>query len=175
MQGIPELGNNPISVSSPQDMSSMWKALGRGGGCKVKTFFCYCCAVTSKDSATPRKTCCHSCLEKGRQKCYHSDIGDESTLLRLSADLQQMTTTHQFLQFEDTSGLLLKLQSHLNPSQFEKERDQSNIEFVPLSDIQKRDHYLSYLKPDLPLLGLSLLRSHVERVQRLRTSFQLMT
>ena len=147
LEGIPELGSNPIMVSSPQDMSSMWKALGRGGGCKVKTFFCYCCATTSKDSATPRKTCCDSCLEKGRQKCFHSDTGDEDTLVRLNADLQQMTTTHQFLQFEDTSGLLLKLQSHLNPSQFEKERDPSNIDFVPQTDSQKRDHYLSYLKP----------------------------
>jgi hypothetical protein len=175
LEGIPELGNNPISVSSPQDMSSMWKALGRGGGCKVKTFFCYCCAVTSKDSATPRKTCCHSCLEKGRQKCYHSDIGDESTLLRLTADLQQMTTTHQFLQFEDSSGLLLKLQSHLNPSQFEKEKDPSNIEFVPQSDIQKREYYLNYLKPDLSLLGLSIVGSPMERVQRLRTALELLT
>jgi hypothetical protein len=96
-------------------------------------------------------------------------------LLRLSADLQQMTTTHQFLQFEDTSGLLLKLQSHMNPSQSEKERDPGNIEFVPLSDIQKRDHYLSYLKPDLSLLGLSLMGSHMERVQQLRTALELMT
>jgi hypothetical protein len=86
-----------------------------------------------------------------------------------------MTTTHQFLQFEDTSGLLLKLQSHLNPSQFEKERDPSNIEFLPLSDIQKRDPYLSYLKPDLSLLRLSLMGSHMERVQQLQTALELMT
>jgi hypothetical protein len=73
LEGIPELLNNPISVSSPQDMSSMWKALEQqGGGCKVKTFFCYCCAAVTLDSATPRKTCCVSCLEKGRQKCYHA-------------------------------------------------------------------------------------------------------
>jgi hypothetical protein len=36
LEGIPELGNNPIMVSLPQDMSSMWKGLSRGGGCKVK-------------------------------------------------------------------------------------------------------------------------------------------
>jgi hypothetical protein len=125
---------------------------GRRLQLKVKTFFAS--AVTSKDLATPRKTCCESCLEKGRQKCYHSDTGDEATLLRFNAALQQMTTTHQFLQFEDTSGLLLKLQSHLNPSQFEKERDPSNIGFVSQSNIQKRDHYLIYLKPDLSWLGL---------------------
>jgi hypothetical protein len=131
--------------------------------------------TSSEDSATPRKTCCDSCLEKGRKEYYHSDNGDESTLLRLTADLQQMTTTHHFLQFEDTSGLLLKLQSHLNPSQFEKEKDASNLEFVPQSDIQKREHYLSYLKPNLSLHLLSLMGSHMECVQQLRMALELMT
>ena len=59
-------------------------------------------------------------------------------LERLNVDLEQMTMTHQFLQFDDTSGLLLKLQSHLDPSQFEKEKDSSNIDFVPQSDSQKK-------------------------------------
>jgi hypothetical protein len=129
----------------------------------------------SKDSATPRKTCCDSCLDKGRQKCFHSDTGYEATLLRLNANFQQMTTTHQLLQFEDTSGLLLKLQSHLNPSQFEKERDPSNIDFVPQPNIQKRDRYLRSLKPDLSFLGLSLMGSHMDRGQGLRMALELMT
>jgi hypothetical protein len=162
-------------VSSPQDMPSIWKALGQGGGCKVKTFFCYCCATTSKDPATPRKTCCDSCLDKGRQKCFHSDTGDKATLVRLHANLQQMTTNHQSLQFEDTSGLLLKLQSHLNPSHFVKERDPSNIDFVPQPDIQKRDHYLSYLKPNLSFLGLSPTGSHMEPGQSLWMALELLT
>jgi hypothetical protein len=157
LERIPDLGNNPIMVSSQQDMVSMWKALGQGGSCKAKTFFCYCCAITSELLASPWKTCCDSCLEKGMQKSFHSNTGVEATLLRLDANLQQMTTTHQFLQFEDVSGLLLKLQSHLNPSQFEKERDPSNIDFVPQSNVQKRDPYLSYLKPNLSFLELSVL------------------
>jgi hypothetical protein len=45
-EGLPESGIRPIQVSSPQDMSSTWKALGHGGGCKVHTYFCYCCALT---------------------------------------------------------------------------------------------------------------------------------
>jgi hypothetical protein len=174
-EGLPQLGIYPIMVSSPQDMSSMWKALGRGGGCKVKTFFCYCCAMTSKESATQRKIKCPSCVLSGRQKCFHSDTGDVATLHRLNLDLQQMTATHGFLQVDDTSGLLSKLQSHLDPSQFEKEKDASNIDFVPLSDNQKRDHYLNYLKPDLSRLGLSLMGSHTDRGNRLRTALELMT
>jgi hypothetical protein len=98
-----------------------------------------------------------------------------ATLERLNVDLQQMTTTHQFLQFDDTSGLLKKLQSHLDPSQFEKEKDPSNIDFVPHTDNQKRNHYLNYLKPDLSSLGLSLMGSHIDRRNRLRRALELMT
>jgi hypothetical protein len=69
----------------------------------------------------------------------------------------------------------LKLQSHLNLSQqFEKERDPSNIDFVSHSNIQKRDHYLSYLKSNLSFLGLSLVGSHMDRSQGLQTALELM-
>jgi hypothetical protein len=64
-EGLPEMGIRPINVSSPQDMSSIWKAIGRGGGCKVKIYFCYCCATILKESATPRKLLRASCVEKG--------------------------------------------------------------------------------------------------------------
>jgi hypothetical protein len=65
-EGLPETGIRPINMASPQDMSSIiWKGIGRGGGYKVKTYFCYCCATTSKESATPRKLLCASCIEKG--------------------------------------------------------------------------------------------------------------
>jgi hypothetical protein len=86
-----------------------------------------------------------------------------------------MTATHGFLQVDDTSGLLLKIQSHLDPSQFEKEKDASNIDFVPLSDNQKRDHYPNYLKPDLSQLGLSLMGSHADHGNWLCTALELTT
>jgi hypothetical protein len=86
-----------------------------------------------------------------------------------------MTSTHQFLQYDDTTDELSKLQLTLDPSQFEKEKDRSNIEFVPLTDNQRRDHYLNYLKPDLTYLGLSLMGTHQGRVDRLRTALELMT
>jgi hypothetical protein len=42
-----------------QDMSSIWKTTGRGGTAKVKTFPCYCCAVTSATlvAAQPKEKC----------------------------------------------------------------------------------------------------------------------
>jgi hypothetical protein len=63
----------------------------------------------------------------------------------------------------------------LNPFRFEKEKDPSNIDFVPQSDTQKRDHYLSYLKPDLSFLGLSLMGTHMEHGKQLWMALELMT
>jgi hypothetical protein len=138
VEEIPELGIIPIMVSSPQDMSSMWKALRMGGGCKVKAFFCCCYTITSKDLATPWKPRCDSCLEKGRQICCHSDTGDEATLLSINANVQQMTTAHHFLQFEETSGLLLKLSNLIRTLPSLRNREiQATLTLIP-SQIFKR-------------------------------------
>ncbi len=47
-----------------QDMSSIWKTTGPGGTAKVKTFPCYCCAMTSRTlvAAQPKEECfCGNC------------------------------------------------------------------------------------------------------------------
>jgi hypothetical protein len=69
---------------------------------------------------------------------------------------------HKFFQFRDMLQLVVKLQSHLDPSHFEKEKDSSKIDFVPQSDSQEKEHYLSYLKANLSHLGLSLMGTHME-------------
>jgi hypothetical protein len=58
---------------------------------------------------------------------YHT--GDVATLDILSSDLEELQETHQFLA-GNTNVLLSKLQTHLDPSQFEKGSDPSNIEFT---------------------------------------------
>jgi hypothetical protein len=35
-------------------MSSIWKTAGKGGMAKVKTFPCYCCAITTATLVTPQ-------------------------------------------------------------------------------------------------------------------------
>jgi hypothetical protein len=82
-ESLLELGIQPIMVSLLQDMSSMWKALGRRAGCKVKTLFCCCCSIKSKDSAIERKIPCPSCIKMGQLRLYHRDTGDATTLEHL--------------------------------------------------------------------------------------------
>jgi hypothetical protein len=50
-----EGGTMRIEVTSPQDQSSFWKALKRGGACKVARDFCHCCACTSAEVILPNK------------------------------------------------------------------------------------------------------------------------
>jgi hypothetical protein len=101
-------------------------------------------------------------------------LDDVATLDRLSTDLEQLQETYQFLA-GDTTILLSKLQTHLDPSQFEKGTDPSNIEDIAGSDRIKKDQYLKYLKPDLILLGLSLMGSHSDRIDGVCTALELMT
>ena len=49
--GLPELSN--FRVLSPQDMSSIWKTVGLGGGCHTKEYFCYCCSCRKHDIRIP--------------------------------------------------------------------------------------------------------------------------
>jgi hypothetical protein len=50
-------------------MSSIWKSLKKGGGCKNRTLFCHCCSLTKKRVHLARPIPCQSCVEKDRAKC----------------------------------------------------------------------------------------------------------
>lgn len=64
----------------PQDMSSIWKTTGHGGTTKVKSFPCYCCAVTTATLVMPQPK--EKCFrgDRGRQpKCYHQPMVTSDT------------------------------------------------------------------------------------------------
>jgi len=61
-----------IKCIFPQDMSSIWKTTGKGGAAKVKTFPCYCCAVTTATLVTPQpKEKCFRGERCKQPRCYH--------------------------------------------------------------------------------------------------------
>jgi hypothetical protein len=45
----------PFNIVSPQDMSSHWKTLLKGGAAKRDNYFCHCCNCTSDLITVPRK------------------------------------------------------------------------------------------------------------------------
>ena len=53
IEGFDESGPGRFQISSPQDVSSFWKSLKRGGACKQDKDFCAWCASTSNQCRLP--------------------------------------------------------------------------------------------------------------------------
>ena len=66
----------PFVVASPQDISSFWKSLGRGGACKRDEDFCHCCAIKSSHVITPNIIKCAHCVHFSNKLCYHHNVCD---------------------------------------------------------------------------------------------------
>lgn len=58
-------GSKPFNISSPQDMASIQKTLGKGGDAGSKNYFCHCCSIKSEDRATPNTEKCEAYKEEG--------------------------------------------------------------------------------------------------------------
>jgi hypothetical protein len=81
-----------------QDMSSIWKTTGRGGTAKVKTFPCYCCAVTTRTlvAAQPKEKCFRG--NRCRQPvCYHHPMMCEETLQTWRVQKEQLQQEYPYL------------------------------------------------------------------------------
>jgi hypothetical protein len=83
-------GFKQFKKSSPQDGSSFWKSLERGGACKVAIDFCHACACKSRQCSVPWDVPCSKCAEKNRARCYHWDVGDDATLARVQEELEEL-------------------------------------------------------------------------------------
>jgi hypothetical protein len=154
---------NGFSVTSPQDESSFWKSLKRGGAAKVKTYFCRCCACTSDNIERPRQGAlrCGKCLDEGRSKCFHWDVGDVETLARIQGDLDELINSHGFLLHTEEHK---HLRTRLETDQVDKKEDMSNIEFEPTSMLQQADFARDFVNHDLEVLKLSRRGNLSERI-----------
>jgi hypothetical protein len=155
-----------IDVSSPQDQSSFWKALKRGGACKVAKDFCHCCACTSDGVITPNKVKCARCIETGRENCYHWEVGDEACMLRVQAELAVLKDTYPYLADE---SVLEKLKIRLDECQVNKLTDLTNIAYAPRNRAEKQLFGEVFLNHDLQVLGLSIVGSLETRRERLKS------
>jgi hypothetical protein len=126
-----------INVTSPQDQSSFWKALKRGGACKVAKNFCpHCCACTSDEVIKPKKVKCTRCQETARENCYHWDVGNMACMERLQGKLGVLKAWYPYL--VDLS-VLSRLKICLDESQVNKLTDKTNIAFQPWNRGEKNN------------------------------------
>jgi hypothetical protein len=152
---------------SPQDGSSLWKALDRGGACKNKKEFCPYCACTSDQCVQPRSFPCESCVLIGRKDCYHWDVGDEATYARLQSSLDQLKSTFPFLAGDE--DLLAKVRMRYAPQEVVK--DITNIEFSPTNQ-SETNRFSKKVNDELKLLGLPSLGSLSQRRARLLAALE---
>jgi hypothetical protein len=154
----------PFNVSAPQDMSSIWKSLKKGGGCKNRTLFCHCCSLTKERVHLARPIPCQSCVEKDRAKCYHYPVGDTATLAAASERLLSMSINHPHL----ADGTIKeRLNVRFDENQMEATRDMGNILFLP-ENIQERLRFSQeFVNHDLSILGLPLIGNLEARRARL--------
>ena len=160
-----------FTITSPQDESSFWKVLKRGGAAKVRTYFCRCCACRSDIIEKPKAGAlvCDKCRDSGNSQCFHWDVGDAETLARIQGELDELRTAHAYLQDPDGQK---KLKTRLEPIQIDKDTDISNIDFVPVTSSEKSLFAQDYVNHDLEVLKLSRRGSFDERRVRLRVALE---
>ena len=77
----------------PQDMSSIWKAVGRGGMAKVKKLPCYCHTITSSELAmSHQKKKCFRGEQCKQDKCFHHDMITDEMMETWQAQKDKLIT-----------------------------------------------------------------------------------
>ena len=161
-----------FSVASPQDVSSFWKCIGRGGAAKRDENFCHCCAVKSSNIIVPNLIKCAHCNKFDNKLCYHHSVCDSKFLEDVKSELRVLLETHNHLfDREKVAQMTIKL----DPNDVFANEDISNIDFEPQNDEDKAA-FSNNLNHNLTLLGLSrrgnigarrdLLRQHLEALDR---------
>ena len=70
--------------------------------------FCHCCTCTSEEVVLSNKLKCSRCLEKGKENCYHWDVGNESNMICLQGELALLQAMYPYLA-DDTVLSKLKI------------------------------------------------------------------
>ena len=125
----------PIMFWSPQDLSSVWKSLGKGGGAKCRRHFCHLCPCLSENILFAKEgaNMCDRCNATQASRCYHWKVCDEDTIPIFQEDLN-VEMNHYFEQYGNSitevsrSSVLV-----YDPGAENKLEDHRNIEFTPSS------------------------------------------
>jgi hypothetical protein len=155
----------------PQDMSSIWKTTGRGGTAKVKSFPCYCCAVTTSSlvSAQPKEKCFRG--QRCKQPvCYHHPMICDETIQHWEEEKQQLEQQYPYL---STPGPDLH-KSQVFLSSINELRDELNpydIQYQP-STLEEGIQFNSFINTELSYRHLPTNGTIREKRERLRSALE---
>jgi hypothetical protein len=150
----PPDGLKPFIVVSPQDMSSHWKTVLKGGAAKRDNYFCHCCKCDSKSIIKPRDSICKTCEKKGKKICYHWPVGDKTTIERIKQELQELENSPEFKILDNID--IKKMKTHYN-YQADPESDISSLDYLYVTTEKKLEYFNEYIRPDLELCGLPII------------------
>ena len=145
-----------LQVAQCHDMCSLHKALGVGGGMKVKLLACYCCNRHRDDLAKPMDEPCVDCIRLQRtQPCYHTTISDEEMILRMREERDEQLNTYPHLRnvpFNGRSRLRCGTDNDVS-TVITPDRDPLHIQFQPTSRME-REEQRKLLKNELLIRNL---------------------
>jgi hypothetical protein len=128
-------GLQPITLVNCQDLSSLQKAIGRGGAAKRIENFCSFCACKSSTIAD-KIPACATCILKGQETCLHHPVTDK--IFRSECELTIKGLEDKYPEFPkvfvDTEQLLLTFYE----DQPDKENDSTNIDYKPRTKSNKK-------------------------------------
>jgi hypothetical protein len=150
----PEFSN--FQIIAPQDMSSIWKTVGLGGGCYNKKQFCYCCMCTNDLISVHKsgESRCDLCIRLEVTRCYCHPVNDEAFLQGTQRMLEQHVQSALDEGYSKLDAISAKSKISTNPQIANKESIHNHIDFVPSSDSEVTQ-FSKLIKAELKLRFIS--------------------
>ena len=148
--GLPELSN--FRILSPQDMSSIWKTVGLGGGSHTKDFFCYCCSCQKRDIRLDKTNGnrCYDCKRLGVDRCFCHPVNDQSHIEELHDTLFNYTVHSLDEGYQKLAEIINKSTIETKNSESKKLTNPNHIEFEPTNE-RDSDNFKALLTKELKL------------------------
>ena len=148
--GLPELSN--FRILSPQDMSSIWKTVGLGGGSHTKHFFCYCCSCQKRDIRLAKQKLerCYDCTRLKIDRCFCHPVNDKRRLDELHDTLLNYTVHSLDVGYRKLKEVMDKSTIETKAIDTNKFKNANHIEFQPTNDMDS-DNFKALLTKELKL------------------------
>ncbi|CAB9529733.1 hypothetical protein SEMRO_2605_G332420.1 [Seminavis robusta] len=150
MGDLPELSN--FDIVSPQDMSSIWKTTGLGGGSHQTTLFCYACMCNNhhKHLFQSGEKRCPTCVRLNVKMCFCHPVNDQTFLSSTRDLLKRYVEEAVDDGYEKLKDVSKKSSLRTNPNQVDKATDKTHIDFEPVTDLDMKG-YKNFLRSELKL------------------------
>jgi hypothetical protein len=127
-------GLQPIVLINGQDLSSLQKAIGRGGAVKrIKKICAFCVARSS--TLADKIPACKQCKDKGCKYCWHYPVTDK--IFRSKCTTKIVSLNAKYQEFPNVFIEMVQLFLIFYEDQLDKKNNKTNIEYKPRSKTQK--------------------------------------